>query len=293
MSDGTGIAWTDATWSPILGCSPASAGCAQCYALRDVWRMAHNPNPKIARPREGLVEKTSAGVHRWTGRIRFLNEQLEVPLRWRRPRRIFVANQADLFHEALFPADIARVFEVMKLSPQHQFQVLTKRAARMREFFDGPGRPWASLPNVWLGVSVEDQAAADERIPHLLATPAAVRFLSCEPLLGPVDLTPYFRKLETSGPGWTLTGGLALEIADRVPDWVIVGGESGPRARRCEVAWIRQLVEQSRAAGVPCFVKQLGTAWAREQEPLVDPKGGEPEEWPEDLRVRDLPGATR
>jgi protein gp37 len=322
MSDGTGIAWTDATWSPILGCSPASAGCARCYAVRDVWRMAHNPNPKIAGPRAGLVEKTPAGVLRWTGKVSLLPEQLEVPLRWKKPRRISVANQSDLFHEGVPDTFIAAVFGVMAASKQHTFQVLTKRPERARRWFEwvastagrrragdaggdicswtcayldkaGVDRGCGSafdpdewpLPNVWVGVSVEDQRTADERIPHLLATPATVRFLSCEPLIGRVDLLDVLlrRDLRRIGPGpfdFTVDPGIG---------WVIAGGESGSRPRPCAVEWVRWIVESCRAMSVPCFVKQLGAVWAREQDGLPDPKGADPEEWPEDLRVRQMP----
>lgn len=282
MSDRSKIEWTDATWTVTRGCSRVSRGCGGadgggCYAERMAHRFA---GPGM--PFEGLTRLTESGP-RWTGALRLVPEALDLPLRWRKPRRVFVNSMSDLFHEDV-PADfILAAFAVMILAPQHTFQVLTKRAARMAHLLGAEGTAarlentakriarqrsqpippgkclrWP-LPNVWLGVSVEDQAAADERIPHLLATPAAVRFLSCEPLLGPVDLTPYFRKLATSGPGWKLTGGLALEIADRVPDWVIVGGESGPGARPCDVAWVRSIVEQCRAAGTACFVKQLGS----------------------------------
>jgi protein gp37 len=159
-------------------------------------------------------------------------------------------------------------------------------------------RRWP-LPNVWLGVSVEDQAAADERIPALLDTPAAVRSLSCEPLLEPVDLEPWLRRVATSGPGWRMTGGSAMAIADIVLDWVIVGGESGPGARPCDVGWIRDIVGQCRAAEVPVFVKQAGSKpyddisltdgrfLARLR--LRDRAGRDMSEWPEDLRVREWP----
>lgn len=332
MADKTPIEWTDATWSPVLGCSPESAGCAHCYATRTVWRMAHNPNARIAGPRQGLVEKTTAGVLRWTGEVRCLPDQLDVPLRWREPRRIFVCNQADLFHESVPDDFIEAVFGVMSLCGRHTFQILTKRAERMRRWVEGatlgrcqaeackrsvdivtPRRrldradgevingPWP-LPNVWLGVSVEDRRSRNDRIRELERTPAAVRFLSCEPLLE--DL-----------------GDLALEGTGI--RWVIVGGESGPGARPCDVAWVRSLVEQCRAAGVPAFCKQLGAhvldrndagfdgddgdAWPADtcvehdevdtgfqgapvRVRLRDRKGGDPAEWPEDLRCREMPG---
>ena len=159
---------------------------------------------------------------------------------------------------------------------------------------DGPGPPrnWP-LPNVWLGTSVENQRWADVRIPELLATPAAVRFLSCEPLLGPLDLRPWLTRVPTSGDGWRLTGGTALAIADIVLDWVIVGGESGPKARAFDLAWARSLVSQCRAAGVAVFVKQLGAKPYCIDGDLIGAKlgrkGGIMDEWPADLRVREWP----
>jgi len=188
MADHSAIEWTNATWSPALGCSPVSEGCALCYAVRTTWRLAHNPDRTVSGRRAGLVEKTSAGVLRWTGKVRCVPELLNVPLHWREPRRIFVCSQSDLFHEEVPFGFIDRVFATMAGALRHDFQVLTKRPDRMYAFV----RRWTGstlpLANVWLGTSVENQAAADERIPRLLAIPAAVRFVSCEPLLGPVDL---------------------------------------------------------------------------------------------------------
>lgn len=185
----------------------------------------------------------------------------------------------DVFGERVPDELLDQMFAVFALRPDLTFQVLTKRPERMREYMVDPDRytcvdeaaaaisgesgvgvitRWP-LPNVGLGVSVEDQAAADERIPALLDTPAAVRSLSCEPLLEPVDLEPWLRRVATSGPGWRMTGGSAMAIADIVLDWVIVGGESGPGARPCDLAWIRGIVAQCQAAGVSAFVKQLGS----------------------------------
>lgn len=321
------IEWTDVTWNPIRGCSRVSDGCRNCYAERQAIR-------QIGGGYAGLVQRTSHGPA-WTGDVRMVPELLDAPLRWRKPRRVFVNSMSDLFHEKVADGDIAQVFEVMAQSHQHTFQILTKRPRRMRDWFSqqGPGdwplwlhrRP---LPNVWLGVSVEDQDTADERIPLLLQTPAAVRFVSYEPALGPVDVTLLARepseadcamvRLDRVRACWTnpLTGlrgmlmhdGRVLEAReDAGPrlDWVIVGGESGPGARPCDVAWIRSTVEQCRAAGVPCFVKQLGArpvtyhcaARDRCTHPdcgpvaldLLDRKGGDPAEWPADLRVREMP----
>jgi protein gp37 len=231
---------------------------------------------------------------RWTGKIRLVPEALDEPLRWRKPQRIFVNSMSDLFHEEVPDEFIDRVFAVMAIAPRHTFQVLTKRPERMRAYLAGRGRhegiaraafdlvqagrvrgwdwksfrggaemPWP-LPNVHLGVSVEDQAAADERIPLLLKTPAVVRFISAEPLLGRVDLhsieLPSEYNITVTTPG--RISALTRDHEDRfysapaALDWVIVGGESGPKARPTDVAWIRSIVEQCRAASVPCFVKQ-------------------------------------
>jgi protein gp37 len=299
MAETTTIEWTDATWNPITGCSVHSAGCTNCYAMKLAGtRLQHHPS------RAGLTIDTKAGPV-WNGQVRLNPEWLDQPLRWKRPRTIFVCAHADLFHESVPDEWIDQVFTVMALCPQHRFQVLTKRADRMQRYLrqldeeperdtvrriaraltalkifgldeDGPGLTFP-CPNVWLGVSVEDQRAADERIPHLLATPAAVRFLSCEPLLGPVDLTALTLTTCTDkfdafeGMTWTtqpaqyaggrLYSGRLSGAADRQLDWVIVGGESGPGARPMHSAWAQQLRDQCVAAGVPFFFKQWGE-WA-------------------------------
>ena len=268
MSDKTGIEWTDATWNPVRGCSRVSEGCRNCYAETVAARFS---GPGL--PYEGLARRTAAGEPRWTGKVRVVETALEQPLRWTRPRRIFVNSMSDLFHERLPDADIDRVFAVMLLAPRHTFQILTKRAERMRAYLTAPAlygrildavnlirqrRPdlsgfGVSDPTrfparwIWLGVSVEDQVAADERIPLLLDTPAAGRFLSCEPLLGPID----FRKVR----GFNRVG---LDLSRW---WVIVGGESGPNARTMHVQWARQIRDLCEIAGVPFFFKQWGE-WA-------------------------------
>ena len=254
------IEWTDVTWNPATGCTKVSPGCAHCYA-------------------EAVAPRTFRG--RPFTDVKFHPERLEQPLHWRKPRRVFVNSMSDLFHEDLPVSVIYDIFEVMRRCPQHVFQVLTKRPERMRSLLNGciTGIE-APLPNVWLGVSVENQAMADERIPVLLDTPAALRFLSVEPLLGPVDISPW------------LHGYGGLPRASTI-DWVIVGGESGPKARPCDLLWIQNVLRGCRAASVPVFVKQLGRrpvvagdsacTW------IVDRKGGKPDEWPEELRVREMP----
>lgn len=214
MADGSKIEWTEATWNPITGCSVASPGCTNCYAMKLAGtRMQHHWS------RKGLTVDTKAGPV-WTGEVRFNEEWLTQPLQWKRPRLIFVCAHADLFHEAVPDEWIDRIFAVMALAPQHTFQVLTKRADRMRSYISHDARlaaildamdrtiPRGSgsfstwpLPNVWLGVSAEDQQRADERIPHLLATPAAVRWVSAEPLLGPVDARQWLHDYGCSACG--------------------------------------------------------------------------------------------
>ena len=297
MADHTKIEWTDATWNPITGCSVLSPGCTNCYAMKLAGtRMKNHPS------RAGLTIDTKAGTV-WNGEVRFNEEWLTQPLQWKKPRMIFVCAHADLFHESVPDAWIDRVFAVMALAPQHTFQVLTKRSKRMREYItehgsgfgdtisvlervadkagrmmeDGDnaadcvlGGPWP-LPNVWLGVSVEDQKRADERIPNLLATPAAIRWISAEPLLGPVNLRDMdindhlaSRQLGLIGGYWinALTGAnddMGRPCPD-VPkiDWVVVGGESGANARPMHPDWARSLRDQCAAAGVPFLFKQWG-----------------------------------
>jgi protein gp37 len=260
MAQSSKIEWTDATWNPVIGCSKVSPGCEHCYAERMAWRLAHNPATPEYR---GVVENG-----RWNGLTRMVSEKLVEPLRWRRPRMVFVCSMSDLFHESVPDGWIYEVFGVMALARQHAFQVLTKRPGRMQEYlssYKGRGDIMAAaycirenlklnvgteaikwpLPNVWLGVSAENQKAADERMPLLLRTPAAVWFVSMEPLLGPVTLRfPWlFNGRVTNHP---------------VLDWLIVGGESGPGARPMHPDWARSLRDQCQAAGVPFFFKQWG-----------------------------------
>jgi len=309
VGDKTGISWTDATWAPARGCSRISEGCRNCYAERIAARFSDPGQPfhgfavRHTAPRDSL-DRVGGRRAGWTRKVELQPDQLAIPLRWKKGRRIFCSSMTDIFHENLTNEQIAAVFGVMAACPQHTFQVLTKRARRMREWFlwsaDMPaptrryeprphacwelaryairatGMPiessvWNSdmldrvheirwpLLNVWLGVSVENQEAANERIPELLATPAAVRFLSCEPLIGEVDLHAIQIPDATSGLRFS-----ALQHqhddrfgqSDRVIDWVISGCESGPGARHCEVSWLRSLRDQCAAASVPFFLKQ-------------------------------------
>jgi protein gp37 len=318
----TTIEWTDETWNPTRGCSRVSEGCRNCYAERHAARFVNGPigarvsaNP-FRGPFADFVHIVN-GHPAWTGKVEPVMNRLEEPLHWKRPRRIFVNSMSDLFHEALPEATIDRVFAVMALCPQHTFQILTKRADRMLAYmaqnhgldarrrvqdmldprtgsvgmnkFDGKTLRDAAywlfdnwpLANVILGVSVEDQATAEARIRVLLTTPAAARMVSYEPALGPVD----FEKCFPSG-GYRDWQGL---------DWVIVGGESGHCARPFDIEWARSTITQCREASVACFVKQLGTrpgfqrfdGWYELH--LKHRKGGDPEQWTEDIRVRQFP----
>lgn len=348
MGDRSGIQWTEATWNPVVGCTKVSAGCDHCYAIRDGARLQHLP---------AYADTIADGE--WTGLVRCLPERLDQPLRWRKPRRIFVNSMSDLFHDQVPDGFIAAVWFVMGQCagciPEqyrgHVFQILTKRPGRMAawlrrwadvgdpqippmdpaaercgrgeliaeaaetlstpivyDWMDGPRRWPAELPGVWLGTSVEDQRWADVRVPKLLECPAAVRFLSCEPLLGPIDLGAWLWGWEC-GCGWRGRSGrwgvrlgevgfdgergvyvcpscgVRRETQDgpgpyRVNlgiGWVIVGGESGPGARPMYPQWARDLRDQCLAADVAFFMKQWGE-WAPAADLDPDVRERAPEE---------------
>ena len=310
----TTISWTDATWNPTRGCSVTSPGRNNCYAMQQAHRFS---GPGM--PYEGLT-KTSARGPQWTGVVQLVPEKLGEPLRWRKPRRIFVNPMSDLFHESLSFGTIARIYGVMACAPRHTFQILTKRPERFAQWEafvaemaedlksgvgeeppdgvdarasacvvmtgecppNGDGvltldnwrvgmRATWPLPNVWLGVSAEDQARADERIPLLLATPAARRVVSLEPLLAAVDVRPWLGPYRCGNhQAISFAGCPSCEAArDARPlDAVIVGGESGSNARPCDLAWIRSIRDQCRAAGVKLYVKQLGAAAVEVVKPI-------------------------
>lgn len=261
----TNIEWATDVWNPIRGCSRVSEGCRNCYA-----ESVANRFKGQGQPYEGLIARSG----QWNGKIAIANHLMDQPIRWRKPRRIFVNSMSDLFHDSVPYQVIDQVFAVMAIADHHVFQVLTKRPARMVEYLkdetltrriiraahqidsragawmnadDGAGIKVLPLPNVWLGVSVEDQATADERIPLLLQTPAAVRWISAEPLLGHIDLQTIYA-LRNSEPA----------RADIAIDWVVVGGESGAGARPMHPEWARSLRDQCVSAGVPFFFKQWG-----------------------------------
>ncbi|MCX4232098.1 DUF5131 family protein [Streptomyces ortus] len=294
MSDTTTIEWTDSTWNPVTGCTKVTPGCDNCYAETFAERFRGTP-----------------GHHFENGfDLTLRPNALIMPLRWKKPRKVFVNSMSDLFHKDIPDEYIARVFAVMALTPQHTYQVLTKRHGRMRALLGSQDfirlvddhreqtRPGCGdftwpLPNVWLGVSVEDQKRADLRIPALLDTPAAVRFLSCEPLLGPVDLDgpiipgrgrPKLTYWLTGRPYWdetkaTTTGtGLTMAPISTGPhiDWVIVGGESGRGARPMHPDWARALRNQCVSSGVPFLFKQWGewgVDWVKGPDGKIGPRG--------------------
>jgi len=308
VGKGTSIEWTDHSWPVVNGCRRVSAGCENCYAERlTATRLSKTP-------KYGGLAVIGKNGPRWTGETRLWRPHLEMPLTIRKPSRIFVADMGDLFYEGVKHADIAAVFSVMELAPHHTFQVLTKRPERMLRWIsewkqmidymaDSPApagglymqRYW----HIWLGVSVEDQGTADERIPLLLQTPAAVRFVSYEPALGPVTFRDWLTTREpiTRFEAFTPEAKGAYPVAPTELvrggiDWVIVGGESGPRARPFDLEWARSTVRQCQRAGAACFVKQMGSNAVDGEQgvlPLRDRKGGDPDEWPVDLVVREFP----
>jgi protein gp37 len=338
MADTT-IEWTDKTWNPVRGCERVSEGCRNCYAevmaarFSDPGLWGHGIAQWVIRP-GGIREA------RWTGKIVPVPDKLPEPMTWRAPARVFVNSTSDLFHKDVPRRFIDKVFAVMALTPQHTYQILTKRPEVMKDYMnlwqDGSARVhhvfsavhdllvkragkrgWSSqdpefarakeavrvwpLPNVWLGVSAEDQKTFDDRVEHLGQVPAAVRFVSAEPLLGYIDVGNAFDDADEISPYQPI-------------NWVIAGLESGPNARQGNIDHVRHLVRQCRRAGKAVFVKQLGAdpIWngmsiPGESDPwpagtlkedrgegyfhirLKSRKGGDMAEWPEDLQVREFP----
>lgn len=284
MAEKTGIEWTDATWNPVRGCSRVSEGCRHCYAELQAARIIAMDRGRGIPPGEGSYDGLLAKGGQWNGTIRMVPKKISEPLRWTKPRMIFVNSMSDIFHENVPDAFILRVFDAMRQATYeggagcgrirdaqregHIFQLLTKRPDRMRSFMnrlrfnpelgavlsDDDTLPFLGplSRSIWLGVSVEDQATADERIPLLLRTPAAVRWVSAEPLLAPVELTtliglprePYDQRLQPN-PRPSL-------------DWIVAGGESGPRARPMHPDWVRNLRDQSKAGQIQFLFKQWG-----------------------------------
>jgi protein gp37 len=250
MAGSTTIEWTDASWNPTTGCTKISAGCKFCYAetFAERWRGV-----------SGHPYEQGFDLKLWPDR-------LDAPLHWKKPRLVFVNSMSDVLHEKVSDSFIEQVFRVMKETPQHTYQVLTKRAVRLSGWY-ALHPEFCNLPNIWVGVSVENRRSGVPRIALLKTVRAAMRFVSAEPLLedlGTLDLTGI--------------------------DWVILGGESGPGARPMDLDWARSVVRQCKDRGVPLFLKQMGTVWSKANG-FGSGKGNDPATWPEDLRVREMPGA--
>lgn len=299
--------YTGKTWNIITGCDKLSPGCVHCYAAN--------------------IAKRFWGDRAFSD-VQFHSDRLEQPLKRQVPTCYFVNSMGDLFHEKVTYEQFKRVMSVIAMTPQHIYQVLTKRPERMLEMVNryiSESIVQSVIPferafsHLWLGVTVEDQKRANKRITLLLQTPAAVRFLSCEPLLTEIDLTDLVWGDATKRGGESHTNCLSLEglepeddeeFGGNLVDWVIVGGESGPKARPFDIAWARSIIEQCKGAGVPVFMKQLGSNPVQEvgvtgysmgkemdaefEAPFPSTgKGGDPSEWPEDLRVREYPRAIQ
>lgn len=303
MADGTAIEWCDATWPVVAGCTRVSPACDHCYAIRDSWRLGHNPNVKVRAAYEGTVKRRPDGGLDWSGMVRCLGDRMAWPLRWRKPRRIFVCNESDLWHASVPRHFIDLVFAVVAATPRHTYLTLTKRADRMAEYLcdpatprriarvtgksgafgplvgkgDNPGAlgawvregavPWP-LPNLHVGVTAESHGTAEKRVPALLRTPAYVRFISIEPMLGPpVNLNGWLlgdmtcgsllhdAVADDSGDCCAICGE-QLSYEKGLIDWVICGAETGPGKRPMHLDWARSLRDQCQAANVPFFFKR-------------------------------------
>lgn len=301
----TEIQWTDETWNPTTGCDKVSPGCAHCYAETVALRFWPTQYPPVADPSLRVTTLAEEGdplrAREFTD-VQCHEDRLDQPLRWRKPRKVFVNSMSDLFHEDVPDAFIDKVFSVMALAPQHTFQILTKRAERMRAYLgdsdrkrciDGAiwtrlGTPRGSkiehggdwrctfpLPNVWLGASVENQHFADARIPLLLQTPAAVRFISAEPLLGPLQLA------------WEGYGPYEYGYLRQGIHWLIAGAESGHGARSMDENWVRALRDQCVGTGVAFFYKQNAINGRKIGLPALDGKV-----WNEFPRITDRPSVS-
>lgn len=310
MGKKTGISWCDSTWNPIIGYSRVSEGCRNCYT-------------------ETMAARFS------NGKTELKEDKLLDPIRWTKPRKIFVNSMSDLFHESIPDEWIDKIFAIMVLAPRHIFQILTKRPQRMVDYFKDDLttyrifrkvrfltkdkklklseakvilkriRDWP-LPNVWFGITSEDQESADERIPLLLRTPAAIRFVSYEPAIERIDFSKHlWIQSEYGGNQRKPVGGWKDEPRGAHIDWIICGGESGPGARPFDLSWARSVRDQCKGAGVAFFMKQMGrfpvceikTTTARDchnyaghrEIILTNRAGSNPFEWPKDLRVQEFP----
>jgi protein gp37 len=309
------IEWTGQTLNPTTGCDRISPGCDRCYAMTMAKRLKSMGQAKYQNDGDPTTSGPGFG-------LTMHDDVIYEPLTWKKPRLVFVNSMSDLFHDKVDADFIAKFFGVMALTPRCTYQILTKRHGRMRSLLNSdafhtaalawsarlqdenhpmpawhPGerrlKQWP-LPNVHLGVSVEDQKWADIRIKALMQTPAAIRFLSLEPLLGPVRL----HRGHAHCPTHDFPGGFCSSPCPDLilPDWMIIGGESGPGARPFNPQWAADLIDDARQAGAAPFVKQLGSVWARDTTYAGktvaahgDTKGGKPEYWPANLRVREYP----
>jgi len=293
MSDKTGISWTDATWNPLRGCRRVSPECEHCYAEKVAGRF-HGPGEAY----EGLVTLGKHG-YRWNGKVHTIEKHMFDPLHWRRPREIFVNSMSDLFYEEVSDTFIALVFSIMAKAHWHRFQILTKRGGRMRDWFEtkeacaakeearSMGQPWP-LPNVWLGVSVGLQDYM-YRVAELLSTPAAVKFVSAEPLIGPLDFTnvPCPGEHEP-GENCPVCGGRGkIDAFMEGLDWVITGCESGAGARPMDDDWARSIRDQCNAASVPFYLKQMRVDGVKTELPFLDGR-----QWMEKPRTSEVPATT-
>jgi protein gp37 len=234
MATNSSIEWTETTWNPVTGCTKISPGCDNCYAIREARRLSGNPNRTVQQSYAGTTAKINGRIN-WTGQVHCIENRLDQPLHLKQPRRIFVNSMSDLFHEDVPDQYIRAVSDVMKYANWHTYQVLTKRAHRLQSLLKGDLRSHAKLSHIWWGVSVENRKQGLPRIKELQDAPAAIRFLSIEPLLedlGRIDLSGIH--------------------------WVIVGGESGPRSRPMQQSWVESIRDQCEAADVAFFFKQWG-----------------------------------
>lgn len=290
MGDKTNISWTrhpvtgepGSSWNPVRGCTIRSEGCLNCYAMHMAARYSGvNSNGKRL-PYYGLAKFKQDHTPMWTGKLAFVPDHLNDPIKWRaKPRMIFVNSMSDLFHERMPEEWIHQVIDVMFLAPMHVYQVLTKRTDVMLRYLDrwlgedldrvalgdpcrySGGNPVRTMPkHMWFGTSVENHKTALDRMSYLKRTPAYVRWLSVEPMIGPVTLKPWAQ----DGPP---------------VEWVVIGGESsqGGKARPMELPWMTDLIAECRALKIPVFVKQMGESLAREMR-LKSPSGKDPAEWP-------------
>ncbi len=292
----TKIEWSEFSYNPIIGCSKCSPGCLNCYAERMARRQSF-----MHRLEYSIAINNHTG--KWSGKCVLVESALDKPLHWKKPRMIFVCSMGDLFHESVPKEWIIKVFMTIANCPQHTFQILTKRPSRMKEWFDSP--EWVEIDdgyrpkNLWLGVTVCTQKEADEKIPILLDIPVAVRFVSIEPCLEEINLgnIRIQRDPKFGDNGWQgrpggypylncLTGReYSVMVGNPTPyklDWVIVGPETGPKARPCKIEWIESIVDQCKDANVPCFVKKVPVRKNQKD-------WGNMELWPEQLRVREYP----